>query len=121
MPHLGKVWKVSGEKKRGWLREEMPGAAAVVDEFREVFGHEAVTSWIARDVKAGTFWCEDYTNGKTFGTRPVSQAVVANVYRSPNGLPPMQEVERLLNGDVRYKNARMTMDQFIARFGKGGR
>lgn len=82
---------MSAGKKPGWLREEMPNVAAIVDEFREVFGHASITDGIARAMREGTFSCEDYGTGKMYGVQRDSGAVVARIYRSPNGLIGMRE------------------------------
>lgn len=81
-------------RKAGWLREEMPGVAAVMDELSEVFGRDVVVESMRSGMRDGSFWAVDHTNGKTFGARPESQAVAALVYKSPNGLPSMLEARK---------------------------
>lgn len=55
--------------KRGYMRECMPNVAAVIDEFREVFGAEVIDRGIRQMVANGEFYAEDHVTGKSFGAK----------------------------------------------------
>lgn len=62
-----------GTEKRpgGWMRDEMPGVAAIVDEFRAVFGAETINDGLRTAMKSGEFYAEDFSTGKKIGKPPV--------------------------------------------------
>ena len=102
-------------KKAGWLRDEMPSVASIIDEFREAFGVETINKGIAEMMQAGEFWCEDHVTGKSYGVPPERRGVVPVIYRSPNGLPSMLDVKvSSTRSRVRYRGKDMSMDEFVA-------
>lgn len=106
---------MSEPKKAGWLRDEMPSVAAIVDEFCEVFGADAIRGGIAQQMREGTFYCQDFVTGKSYGTPSEAAGVVPVIYQSPNGLPGMMDVRISKTGAwVNYKGQQMSMDEFVA-------
>lgn len=62
-----------GTEKRpsGWMRDELPGVAAIFDEFRAVFGAETINEGLRQMIKDGEFYAEDFVTGNKIGKPPV--------------------------------------------------
>ena len=55
---------MSAEKKpSGWMRAELPNVAAIVDQFREVFGAESIDDGLRQSMRDGSFYAEDFVTG----------------------------------------------------------
>ena len=62
----------------GSMRDELPNAAAIVDEFRRVFGEEQTNRGIRLAMADKLFYAEDFVTGKSIGTKPSDADVVAS-------------------------------------------
>jgi hypothetical protein len=69
---------MSAEIQPGSMRAELPNAAAIVDEFRCVFGVDEVNQGIRLAMADKLFYAEDFVTGKSIGTKPDDSAVVAS-------------------------------------------
>ncbi|HQS59745.1 MAG: hypothetical protein B7Y56_03100 [Gallionellales bacterium 35-53-114] len=47
----------------GWMREALPHVAAIVDEFRMVFGEESINDGLRESWRDGSFYAEDFVTG----------------------------------------------------------
>lgn len=61
----------------GWMREALPNAAAIVDEFRRVFGEESVNDGLRESRRDGSFYAEDFVTGNKIEAK-VDEVVVAS-------------------------------------------
>ncbi len=59
------------KRPSGWMRAEMPSVAAIVDDFRAVFGAETINDGLRESMKDGSFYAQDFVTGKTIGMPPI--------------------------------------------------
>lgn len=64
-------------KPNGWLRDQQPNIAAIVDLFRKVFGEETINEGLRDSRRDGSFYAEDFVTGFKVESK-VEEVVVAS-------------------------------------------
>lgn len=67
------------DKPNGWMRAELPNAAAIVDQFREVFGAEEITDGMRQSRRDGSFYAEDFVTGNKIETKVTEEVIAGGV------------------------------------------